>query len=534
MRALNYPRIQDYSSQGKEVDWSLAVTALRQTLEEQGTARSTLLRDLQVQTDALAHDAQHYHAATLYLALHRLQRVIREELERPSENTSKISRLIAYIERLARQGINCDEPVTTHQALVITQEPLPDYISNTLIRAGFNPMIHALGLETAPTVDDNISVVLRYAGPKTPHDAIVTPLQQIRDLRTDIPRMLITPCDDFHTRLAALRANVQHFLPEPVDIRRLNDILTTLGLAEEDNRPYRVLMIDDMETTGIYWRRHLEEAGDMEFHFEQNPEAGFNAALSFNPDVILLDLYMPGIAGTELARMFRDMETLRDVPILYMSVEDGAERRFEARLQGGDDFLDKDIDHNDLLRMIRYRARRYRQIRNQIRTDGLTGLLNHVAIRELLAEELDRAGRFKHETAVIMLDIDNFKRVNDDYGHQAGDTVIRGLANLLNTRLRRYDGLGRYGGEEFMIILPNTSPAHAAKLVNRLRKEFAQMPHHLGDRVLYASFSAGVATCATSCEISELIEAADAALYKAKDAGRNCVRLFNARTAAVA
>ena len=527
--SVEYLPIQDYSKPGRKVDWKLAAKALRQSLEETGTPRDILLRDMLVQVQALETKALHFGTHNLYMALHRLARTIRIELDSPSENLSKVLRLIAYIERLANQGKIIYSPDSTRQALVLTSDPLPNDISNTLIRAGFDPVVYQLDHETQPNLSQNTSVIIRYAGPGTQAADIVRPLAQIRDVLPEITRILFSPDNRFQTRLEALRAGVHHFLPDPANIRHFNDILMALSMEQENKRPYRILMIDDLVTVGTYWRKHLQ-APDIEFRFEHKAEQAYEAALSYQPDVILLDLYMPEISGTELARIFRDIESLRDVPILYMSVESGEAQRFEARLQGGDDFLDKEIHHDDLLRMIRYRAQRYRLLRNQMRTDGLTGLLNHVAIRELLAEELDRALRFKHDTAVVMLDIDHFKRVNDEYGHQAGDTVIRGLANLLTTKLRRYDGLGRYGGEEFMIILPNTNAENAVKLMNRLRKDFADMPHLINNKTIYASFSAGVATCPDLCEVSELIEAADKALYKAKREGRNCVRVYHSNT----
>lgn len=158
------------------------------------------------------------------------------------------------------------------------------------------------------------------------------------------------------------------------------------------------------------------------------------------------------------------------------------------------------------------------------RSDSLTGLLNHNAIKDLVEAEIDRANRQNQPLSVVLIDIDHFKNVNDTYGHQAGDIVIRKLSNLLNTRLRRYDGVGRYGGEEFMVTLPNTDEQTAALLINRLRVQFGQSSvlTENGNN-MFCTFSAGIASFPHFLDLTSLIEAADQHLYVAKAKGRNRV-----------
>jgi diguanylate cyclase (GGDEF)-like protein len=336
---------------------------------------------------------------------------------------------------------------------------------------------------------------------------------------------MISQRDDFGIRAAAVRAGIDHVITYPIDSARLNTLLTGARAYECDDEQITVLLVDDMATAGMYWRKQFARA-NVNLLFETRPEAAFDAALSEAPDVILLDLYMPEMDGVDLARIFREHPQLSDVPILFMSTEERDQHRLEAKLKGGDDFLNKSIAGEDLIRMVRYRAQRYRQARAERRTDSLTGLLNHRAIIDMVDSELDRAIRQEQALSIVMIDIDKFKHINDTHGHPSGDRVIRRLSTLLNTRLRKYDGVGRYGGEEFMVVLPATTVEAAAQLIDRLREQFAELAitTEAGDTI-HCQFSAGVAAYPEHITPQELINAADGALYRAKQAGRNRVEV---------
>jgi diguanylate cyclase (GGDEF)-like protein len=153
--------------------------------------------------------------------------------------------------------------------------------------------------------------------------------------------------------------------------------------------------------------------------------------------------------------------------------------------------------------------------------DSLTGLLNHTTIRERLMTELLRSARQNTPLTYAILDIDNFKTVNDTYGHATGDRVLKSLSQMLIKRLRQSDIIGRYGGEEFAIILPNTSAPMGEKIMDELRFGFSQLLHHSGEHEFSVTFSCGLATFPAYESISLLSEAADKALYEAKHQGRN-------------
>jgi diguanylate cyclase (GGDEF)-like protein len=157
--------------------------------------------------------------------------------------------------------------------------------------------------------------------------------------------------------------------------------------------------------------------------------------------------------------------------------------------------------------------------------DGLTGAFNHTTIKNMMDTELARCRREKQNMVVAMLDIDLFKLVNDQYGHPAGDRVLRDLSHLLHRRLRHTDFLGRYGGEEFMIVLSHTDIVMAEQFMNAIRAHFAEIIHEEGDQQFRVTFSAGLAQFSDFNDGSNLISAADAALYQAKETGRNRICL---------
>ena len=157
--------------------------------------------------------------------------------------------------------------------------------------------------------------------------------------------------------------------------------------------------------------------------------------------------------------------------------------------------------------------------------DSLTGLLKHSEIKERLNQEVARATRDGHDLSVAMIDIDRFKRINDTYGHQAGDVVISALAHLLRHGLRISDIIGRYGGEEFLVLLPATAEEGAAKKLDALRDEFSQIPFRQLDADFHASFSAGLATLQKDESSQSIVARVDEALYRAKQSGRNRIAL---------
>jgi two-component system cell cycle response regulator len=169
-------------------------------------------------------------------------------------------------------------------------------------------------------------------------------------------------------------------------------------------------------------------------------------------------------------------------------------------------------------------SRLFERVQNLAIRDSLTGIFNHRHTVELLALEVERAGRYLGRVSVLMLDVDHFKRINDEHGHLAGDAVLRDVARLLKDTLRTVDSVGRYGGEEFLVLLPQTPPDEALQTAERIRQQIAQHAFRAGRRELHVTVSVGVASLPSGEGSAEaLIREADQALYRAKEQGRNRV-----------
>jgi diguanylate cyclase (GGDEF)-like protein len=234
-----------------------------------------------------------------------------------------------------------------------------------------------------------------------------------------------------------------------------------------------------------------------------------------------MDLYMPECSGVEAARVVRQEAEYLSVPIVFLSTEAGRERQLAAMETGADDFLQKPIAEDQLIAAVKIRAARFRSLAEQINRDSLTGLLNHISFKLQLEAELSRTVRAGSPLTLAMLDIDHFKRVNDTYGHPVGDRVIRGVATLLRKRLRKSDLIGRYGGEEFAVVMPDTDCEAAIRVLNELRENCAQIVCCSGEQEFSCTLSIGVATSSGYADMGALIRAADGALYEAKRGGRN-------------
>ena len=335
-----------------------------------------------------------------------------------------------------------------------------------------------------------------------------------------IPIVFISSEDEIQTRLHAVKAGGRAYFTKPIEIGTLIDTLDKNIRGSSSSAPYRVLLIEDSRFQATFFARKLQNVG-MDTRILIDPLQINTTLDEFSPDLILLDMYMPVATGMELAKVIRQIDTYISIPIVFLSAETDKEKQLEAMKFGGDDFLDKSIKPDHLISTISTRVARYRELRALMMRDGLTGLLNHTTIKERLEQEILRADRNSFPLSYIMLDIDHFKNVNDTYGHPAGDRVLKSLSQLLTQRLRRTDIIGRYGGEEFAIILPNTAINNALVVMEELRNSFENIRHRANEEEFSVTFSCGIASFARFKTASDLNEAADKALYIAKNEGRN-------------
>ena len=340
---------------------------------------------------------------------------------------------------------------------------------------------------------------------------------------TKIPVIFISVRNDFDARLQAVRAGADAYFLKPVSVGSLIDKLDAIT-RKEVVAPYRILIIDDEVDLASFYSLILQEAG-MATSVVNNPREALAAIIKFNPDLILMDVYMPECNGQELAKIIRAMDTYVSIPIVYLSAETDLKKQMSAMSMGGDDFLTKPIQVGHLISSVYTRAERMRIIRSYMDRDSLTCLLNHTKTNEQLDIAMDRTRRHGGSLSFAMIDIDNFKEVNDVYGHPAGDRVIMSLARLLQQRLRKTDVVGRYGGEEFAVILNDTGASNAAKVMDAIRLSFSRIKNEADGREFSVTFSCGIAAFSGHGDAALLRSAADKALYEAKHSGRNRIVL---------
>ena len=262
------------------------------------------------------------------------------------------------------------------------------------------------------------------------------------------------------------------------------------------------------------------------------------------PDLILLDIMMPDMDGYEVARRIRQQEDLPYIPIIVVTARDSTEDKVTGLDAGADDYLTKPINFPELEARVRSMLRikrlqdqleeKNRELEQLSISDGLTGLFNHRHMHELLQEEFERSGRTGEPLSVVMFDLDRFKQVNDTHGHQAGDRVLQELADILRETAREIDKLGRYGGEEFMVILPGSDAEAGRTFAERVRENVEKQQFDIhADHALHMTISAGVATYPADDADGprRLVHFADQALYSAKNNGRNRVVRYDASLA---
>jgi diguanylate cyclase (GGDEF)-like protein len=297
----------------------------------------------------------------------------------------------------------------------------------------------------------------------------------------------------------------------------------------------KILIADDdpgfchlMETVLVHWGYDvvIAENGNDALQILQSADS---------PRLAVLDWMMPGMDGMEVCRKVRE-ESKQSYTYIILLTSHQRDEDLAAGLEAGaDDFITKPFKYDEL--RLRLRAgRRIIELQNELiaaretfRTkstrDSLTGLLNHEEILRILAQELSRAGREENCVGVIMADIDFFKKINDTHGHLVGDVVLRSIAGKLHSLIRSYDFIGRFGGDEFLIILPDCCSEYAAAFAERLRQSVNREIIDTSDGMIPVTISFGVAASSKErmIDAGSLVKAADVALYRAKKNGRNRV-----------
>jgi len=328
---------------------------------------------------------------------------------------------------------------------------------------------------------------------------------------------------NFNERLEAVRIGVDYYFTKPFDYSSIIDTLDKL--ADQDIvTSSKVLIVDDSESTSQFYALSLKREG-IETKVVTDPFRVMNEVIEFKPELILLDLNMPKCSGLELAAVIRQQESYISIPIIFLSGEMDKQKQIETLEMGADEFLNKPVNINHLIAVVKNKIIRYRQLSAYMHNDSLTGLLNHTSILSVLNTEISRADREQTNLSYAMIDIDFFKSINDSYGHHMGDMVIKSISRFIKQNLRVTDSVGRYGGEEFVAILPGIDATMAAHVIQKILDKFSKLDFVHYNHKFNVTFSCGIADYDSNQSSNEMIDAADKALYVAKKEGRNCIRV---------
>ncbi|MFC3854042.1 diguanylate cyclase [Salinispirillum marinum] len=418
-----------------------------------------------------------------------------------------------------------DEP---HIVLIERDSILADYTAQQLESFGFHvTCLHdADDLQQLSGEPPDLFLVDHRASesPEIKQNSVAYWQQRLRHL--NCPVFFIGAEESFQARLNALRSHGSGYFVKPLNTIELTKQIVQL-LTAKDADPERVMIVEDDSSDIGTCRVALEKAG-MNVWVLDRPTELFTAVSSFDPEVIVMNLRPGDVTGAELCALLGQMERWAHTPILYLSEDTNTELRQQTMLSSNCTVIDKPIVDELLIGLCRMRVQKLRQFEASRNQDGLTGLLKHASIKDALQTHWEHVQRHPNtHFSVVMLDIDHFKRVNDTYGHAVGDIVIAAVGTLLRQRFRRVDKLGRYGGEEFTLVLVDCTASDALRMVEELREAFASIQFTANGIEFSCTISAGIVDnkAYPSDPPHALLERADKALYSAKHNGRNQVKL---------
>jgi two-component system, cell cycle response regulator len=368
---------------------------------------------------------------------------------------------------------------------------------------------------------------------------------------------MVTALDQPEVRVRGLEAGADDFLTKPVNDLALfcrlkslvrlkmltdelrarsigGDTLTLLanGRPDIEMRQGRILVVDNRQTSAERIKTALEGRHDVTI--TGDPQAAIATAGENVYELIIVSLDMENVDGLRICSQFKSLERTRQTPILIVVDPDDHQRLMRGLDMGVNDYLIRPVDRQELLARVNTQVRRWRyaeKLRNNVQasiemaiTDPLTGLYNRRYMEGQMAMLVDNAANRQRCVSVIALDADHFKSVNDTYGHDVGDRVLQEIANRIKRNVRNVDMACRTGGEEFIVVLPDTEPRLAEKIAERVLRAVSAKPFSTGGRsaALPVTVSIGVAGYeGLGDRASDILKRADQALYRAKHEGRN-------------
>jgi two-component system cell cycle response regulator len=340
----------------------------------------------------------------------------------------------------------------------------------------------------------------------------------------DIPVIVVTSTDsiDMRERLFALGV-VDYMLKGELNedwLRRYFDALAAEDELSRFMRSLRVAVVDDSPLILKIVAGILSLHGFESVRLFEDPADLFAADEEF--DLYICDIVLPGMSGEQVVTRIRRSDT--DAIILCISRFTSEKPLSNILLAGANDYIPKPFDSAGLISRLKINLRSYqlkKRLEHMAVTDGLTGLYNHRYSYERIEEEISKARRYDRPLSLMMLDVDDFKRINDTRGHRMGDEVLKGISEAIKSKLRTADVVGRYGGEEFIAILPETPVSASRVVAEKIRRAVAETS--FADGSVRATISVGVAELIADEAVASFVGRADALLFKAKRAGKNRV-----------
>ncbi|MDF2606576.1 MAG: diguanylate cyclase [Bacillales bacterium] len=292
----------------------------------------------------------------------------------------------------------------------------------------------------------------------------------------------------------------------------------------------RLLVVDDSPLNVRLLTDILEDEG-YEVNSVNNGSDVLEATLLNKPDVILLDIMMPGLDGFEVCHLLKSTYETKNIPIIMVTAKSESADIKKALDLGAHDYIKKPFDESEVLARIQsaLRLKEYQDIlRDMAMKDSLTGLYNHALLIDLFEKEHSKSIRDGEGLTFVMIDIDHFKKVNDTYGHSAGDVVLKEVSRILSDSIRSCDIVGRYGGEEFSIVLLSSDVSEVIEICERIRKNIESHSFNIGDNSISITISLGAYISDINSLITprEMIKLADDSLYTAKNNGRNRLEIY--------
>jgi len=316
-------------------------------------------------------------------------------------------------------------------------------------------------------------------------------------------------------RINLLKAVEEIVLPDEQE-QLLPEIPHKEILIVDDDAAIRQLIIEELskKNFGVAGAGDVDEAKKVLEHYR--------------PDLIILDIVMPGTNGIELFKELRADHRFKWIPIFFLTSKSSPKEMMEGIKTGADDYVIKPFNTEDLVARIEAKISRMEELHGMAIRDPLTGAFSRGYFTERLTEEINRFSRQKKSFSIVMCDLDFFKNVNDEHGHQVGDLVLQQFASFLYSKFRHTDTIGRYGGEEFIVLLPDSDALTTYKVLERLRMAWEKKPlvEPFQNKNIQITFSSGISEFdKDGKDEQEIIKAADNALYLAKKTGRNKVVL---------